>query len=295
LYVNRSSSIHRTKSCYPQYIPTTQYFMHSDHPIKKFEILQFVYQNALAILLFFAFIKFFFPSIWEVQVTASAGVFIMTLLVVHMVMGFVEFFFHRYVLHMNVIPFCGHFYTQHNLHHGLTDITRDSLYVSNEYPIEEEHQHEASFFPWYTFPLFSLLFTPFFVIAHLLFPTLPIFIAGYSGLLLSIVLYEFIHNMWHMSLPTWQKLFTQKYLGSTWEKMYMFHLRHHANTQCNEGISGFFGIPIADLLFGTYVQANTIFPHKQIVDAREFTPPTPVFLIRWMDTLFIALHKRMHN
>ena len=93
LYVNRSSSIHRTKSCYPQYIPTTQYFMHSDHPIKKFEILQFVYQNALAILLFFAFIKFFFPSIWEVQVTASAGVFIMTLLVVHMVMGFVEFFY----------------------------------------------------------------------------------------------------------------------------------------------------------------------------------------------------------
>jgi hemolysin III len=81
-----------------------------------------------------------------VQLATFAGVFILSLLAVHMVMGFVEFFFHRYVLHMQVLSFCGHFYKQHNLHHGLTDVTRDSIYVSNEYPIEEDHQHEASFF-----------------------------------------------------------------------------------------------------------------------------------------------------
>ena len=266
--------------------------MSSYHSIQKFRILPFIYQNALFILFFFGFIKLFFPTVWEVQITAPIGVFIITLLATHMVMGFVEFFFHRYVLHINAIPFLGHFYVQHNNHHKLTDITRDPLFVSNEYPIIKDKQHEHSFFPWYTFPLFSIAFTPFFILTYLLFPTLPIFLAGYSALMLSLVLYELIHNIWHMSLTTWEKLFKQKYFGGMWKNIYTFHLRHHANTQCNEAVSGFFGIPIPDLLFNTYVRANTLYPHKKIVDAKEFTPPNPIFLIRWLDAIFLKLSKK---
>lgn len=266
--------------------------MLTEHTVEKFEIFNFIFSNTLAILIFFASIKLLFPHVWGTQLDTSFPVFFTTFFLVHLAMAFVEFFFHRYVLHMNAVPFLSHFYVQHNLHHGLTAVTQESLYVSNEYPIEEEHQHEASFFPWYTFPLFSLLFTPFFIIVYLLSPVTPIFIAGYSALLLSIVLYEFIHNTWHMELATWKKLMQRKRTGALWHRIYTFHLRHHADVRCNESVSGFLGIPVPDLLFGTYIKANTLYPHKQIVDPSEFVTPKPIFFIHWLDILCLYFTKK---
>lgn len=37
--------------------------MTSDHPIKKFELIRFISHNALAILLFFTFLKVFLPAV----------------------------------------------------------------------------------------------------------------------------------------------------------------------------------------------------------------------------------------
>ena len=42
------------------------------------------------------------------------------------------------------------------------------------------------------------------------------------------------------------------------------HLRHHADIRCNEGISGVFGIPIYDFIFGTYVDPSTLYIHGRL-------------------------------
>jgi len=256
---------------------------------KKFSLLPFIYNNALTLLLIFGFIKVFFSDIWAGQISTSAGLFIATFILIHFIAAFIEFFFHRYVLHMTVIPFFGHFNQQHNIHHGHTDITNEGMIVSNEFPIIKKSQFEASFFPNWTLLAFSAFLTPFFILTHILFPTIPVFIAGYSALLFSMGLYELFHAAWHWPLSRWNILLNQKYFGIIWYTFYTFHLRHHANVRCNESVSGFFGIPIPDLLFGTYVKSNTLYPHKQMVDAQEFIAPKPIFFIRWLDTLLVKI------
>ena len=262
---------------------------------QKFSLIPFLYTNGLTLLVIFASIKILFPSVWGAQLSTSLSFFMLTFIVIHLAASFIEFFFHRYVLHMTVIPFFAHFHQQHNIHHDHTSITRDGLYTYNVFPIEKESQFEASFFPGWTLLAFSTLLTPFFILVHIFFPPIPVFLAGYTALFFSMALYELFHATWHWPLSTWQRLFKQKYLGQVWYTIYTFHLRHHANVQCNESVSGFFGIPLPDLLFNTYVRSGTLYPHKQIVDAREFKPPTPIFLIRWLDALFIKINKKIHT
>ena len=253
---------------------------------EKFSVLPFVYTNALTLLLIFATLKLLVPAVWQSQLSVSWQIFLVTFICIHFIAAFVEYFFHRYVLHMVVIPFFAHFYQQHNLHHDLTHITRQGMLVDNVFPITEEPQYEASFFPVWTLLAFSALLTPLFIIIYLLFPTIPIFFAGYTAILFSMVLYELFHAAWHWPLSTWRRLFEHKYFGSLWKTIYTFHLRHHADVRCNESVSGFFGIPVADLLFKTYIKSGTLYPHKQIVDAKEFEPPKPIFFIVWLDKIF---------
>jgi hemolysin III len=252
---------------------------------EKFAVLPFIYHNTLTLLIIFAGIKLLAPEVWQKQLEVSWQMFAVTFVCIHLAAAFVEFFFHRYVLHMVVIPFFAHFYQQHNLHHDLTHINREGMFVSNEFPITQEPQYEASFFPWWTLLAFSAMLTPFFIVIYILFPTIPIFIAGYTALLFSMVLYELFHAAWHWPLETWKRLFATQYFGGFWRTVYTFHLRHHADVRCNESVSGFFGIPLPDLLFNTYIKAGTLYPHKQMVDAKEFEPPKPVFFIRWLDKL----------
>ena len=47
-------------------------------------------------------------AVWTREITAGAGCFIGAFLVVKMFNCFMEFFFHRYVLHKPVIPFLEH-------------------------------------------------------------------------------------------------------------------------------------------------------------------------------------------
>ena len=258
---------------------------------EKFSFIPFVYINGLTLLVIFGCMKLFFPNVWETQLSTSLLLFILSFLVIHLLASFMEFFFHRYVLHMTVLPFFKHFHTQHNIHHNHTSITREGLYTYNVFPIVKESQYEASFFPSWTLLAFSALVTPFFILVYVFFPTVPIFFAGYTALFFSMVLYELFHVAWHWPLSRWERLFKQKYLGPIWYAVYTFHLRHHANVRCNESVSGFFGVPVPDLLFNTYVKANTLYPHKQVINPQEFTPPEPVFLIRWIDIFFVSISK----
>src|SRR6478736_4164008 len=76
-------------------------------------------------------------SVWLTQVSTTAGKFIAAFLVMHLFACFVEYFFHRYVLHKPVVPFLARFYRQHTLHHNLTRIGRRRTPSGRELPVVE--------------------------------------------------------------------------------------------------------------------------------------------------------------
>ncbi|MDB6116167.1 MAG: channel protein hemolysin family [Lacunisphaera sp.] len=229
-------------------------------------------------------------SVWLVQVGAAAWKFAAAFCIIKLFNCFMEFFFHRYVLHKPVVPFLSHFYKQHTLHHNLTRIGRrrtpggkEVPYVENIYPILEPHQTEASFFPWFTLAIFGLILSPFFALLQWLVPSFPWFLSGYAALATSMVFYEVFHAIEHWSFEKWAVLIEHKHWGWFWRKVYSFHLRHHAVIDCNEAISGFFTIPVADFAFSTWIFPKSLYTHGGEWEASEFTSPRPCRFIRWCD------------
>mgnify|MGYP001544919558 FL=1 len=100
------------------------------------------------------------------------------------------------------------------------------------------------------------------------------------------MLYEIFHAIEHWSFEKWAPLIEHKTFGGFWRKVYSFHLRHHAVIDCNEAISGFFTLPVADWVFGTCVIPGVLYKHGQTVaEEKEFLSPHPVAPIRWLDRL----------
>lgn len=232
-------------------------------------------------------------SVWITQVGGPAWKLIATFFAVSLFNCFMEYFFHRYVLHKPVLPILSYFYRQHTHHHSLTRITRrrtpggmEVNFVENFYPIVEKEQKEASFFPWYTFLIFAACLTPFFALLQWLMPALPWFLGGYGALASSLLIYELFHAIEHWSFEKWSPLIDHPRWGGLWRKVYSFHLRHHAVIDCNEAISGFFILPVADWVFGTCVIPGVLYKHGQsVAEEKEFLSPRPVGLIRWLDRL----------
>ena len=73
--------------------------------------------------------------------------------------------------------------------------------------------------------------------------------------------------------------------------MYSFHLRHHAVIDCNEGISGFFTLPVFDWVFGTFILPKTLFADGTEWQVGEFKSPRPYAFIRWCDARADAIVK----
>lgn len=229
-------------------------------------------------------------EVWAVQWTAPWWSYLVVFLVVKLFNAFMEYFFHRYVLHKPVVPFLGRLYRQHTLHHSLTRISRrrtgsgrELPYVENIYPITEPEQHEASFFPWFTLPGFALFVTPFLVILNVFFPTLPWFLGGYAAVTASLILYEVFHAIEHWPFEKWEPLVENRHTGWFWRHVYSFHLRHHAVIDCNEGISGFFTFPVADLVFRTWINPKTLYVDGGGWEPEDFHSPQPIAPIRWVD------------
>jgi hemolysin III len=274
---------------------------HSDPP---FSVTLFLATVAASLTGMFLLLAWLFPAVWRAQWESSVTAFVAVFFLVHALAGLMEYFFHRYVLHAPLFGVFSFFYKQHTLHHALTRIvhrpsavTGESLpvlvEVENRYPIVEEHQHESSFFPWYTLIGFSVLFLPVLVLGHLLLPSAPWFLAGWSALTFSLLLYELVHAIEHWPEQRWHALIARPRTGGFWRKAYAFHLRHHADIRCNEGISGVFGVPIYDLIFGTYVDPNTLFRHGGTACPTEFHSPVPrSAFIRWLDRLSDEAVKR---
>lgn len=272
---------------------------HAGEHEEKFSPWLFIATILVSLVGLFTVLALAFPGVWKAQLAASVWSLLLCFTTVHVVAGVFEFFFHRYILHAPLIPFLSYFYKQHTLHHALTHIGYHRSKINNEevpglienehiarntFPIEEEKQHEASYFPWYSLLIFSLVITPLLAVAQWLFPAAPVFLGGYLAVAFSLSLYELIHAVEHWPQDTWDRLIAHPRYGRIWRKAYAFHLRHHADIRCNEGISGIFGVPLVDFALGTYVDPETLYTHGEKVHADEFISPQPRFaFIRWLD------------
>lgn len=230
------------------------------------------------------------PNVWEGQIMAPLWAGVVAFLTISFVNCLFEYFFHRYVLHQSSIPLVRRLYRQHTLHHALTRIgrkpSRDGrgiLFIENKFPIVEPEQGEASFFPWYTLAVFTAVQTPLFIFLQWLFPTIPWFFGGFAALACSLTLYEVLHAINHWPFEKWEPLILHKRWGWLWRPAYAFHLRHHAVIDCNESISGFFGLPLADWLFGTCIMPKTVYADGEDWQQEKFSSPRPRWLIRQLD------------
>ena len=259
---------------------------------KEFSYMFFIFINGLISVFILIMLWITLPeSIWVIQLQESIWKLLKVFLSMMLFNCLMEYFFHRYILHKSVILFLYKFYRKHTKHHGLTRIgkrrTRSGkeilFIIENKYPIIEERQWESSFFPWYTLLLFSVIITPLLTLLQWIIPSYPWFIGGNIALLASLTLYEFVHAIEHWDKERWDKVIELPRWGAFWRKVYSFHLRHHAVIDCNESISGFFTIPLADILFGTFVLPKSLYIDGGEWAESEFKSPTPIFFIKWFD------------
>ncbi|HVU35325.1 MAG TPA: hemolysin III family protein [Opitutaceae bacterium] len=235
-------------------------------------------------------LRFGAPRAWDAQFLAPLHHGVMAFLLVSLLNAFIEYFFHRYVLHLPAIPLLRRLYRQHTLHHALTRIARRPgrdgrrvLCIENKFPIVELEQSEASFFPWYSLVVFALLLSPLLALLQWLAPSFPWFFGGFGALAVSLTLYEVLHAINHWPFETWEPLIAHPRWGRFWRPAYAFHLRHHAVIDCNESISGFFGLPVADWVFGTCVIPRTIYADGEEWTPEKFRSPRPRAIIRALD------------
>jgi hemolysin III len=237
-----------------------------------------------------AALRLFAPGAWTQQFLAPAWKGVVVFLVVTLVNCFMEYFFHRYVLHTPAIPFLRRLYRQHTLHHALTHIARKRgrdgrgiLFIENKFPIVEPEQNEAAFFPWYSLAVFAVVLSPLLALLQWLLPSFPWFLGGFAALAVSLTLYEILHAINHWPFEKWEPLIVHPLWGRFWRPAYGFHLRHHAVIDCNESISGFFGLPLADWAFGTCVVPQTIYADGEEWAQDKFRSPQPRGFIQRLD------------
>jgi hemolysin III len=258
---------------------------------EQFSLPLFLFTVAVSLAGLTAIVWLLAPAaVWHVQIATTVPRFAAVFLAISMFNCFVEYGFHRYVLHKPVASFLSRFYRQHTLHHSLTRIGRrrtstgrEVPYVENIYPVTEPEQGEASFFPWYTLAVFGAALSPLLIVLHWIAPGLPWFLGGFIATAFSLTLYEVFHAIEHWSFERWAPLIEHKHMGWFWRKVYSFHLRHHAVIDCNEAISGFFTLPVADWVFGTFLLPKSLYVDGSEWTETEFVSPKPCALIRWVD------------
>ena len=255
----------------------------------RFSILRFTLLALLQLVLLFAGYHALFPKLWAGQLAGGVALFVSAFLAMHLFLCFFEWFFHRYVLHGVTSRWLKRLAHEHRHHHSLTSIRLRPVekgsdrFILNEYPITHEAQYPSSAFPAYALVAFWALFTPFLVGLQAFMPRLPVVLAGYAAIAWSMMLYEILHAIDHWPYEWWQRATEHPRFGALWRKLYGFHLMHHANIGCNEGIGGFFGFPIADWCFGTYHQPKQLLLEGRKATAKDFAVSPPRRFVRWLD------------
>ena len=241
-----------------------------------------------------AFIRHVFRPTWDQHLQSGAAAMVTTLVTCSLVLCFGEYVFHRYLLHLETVRFLRGLYTSHLKHHKLTSIRFDQTgRVKSAYAIIDHASDDQSTFPpWALVPFFAF-FTPFFAPMAFSFPRIPILISGYAAIAIAHFLYETIHAVHHQPYEAcWRARLDRRWSGRFWRWLYGFHQAHHANHRCNLNVAGFFGIPLADLLFGTYKQ-----PSPLLIDgacataaAARALSSQPHWPISWLDR--VAFRRR---
>jgi len=255
----------------------------------RFSIARFSMLVALQLVLLFVTLRFAFPDLWARSLAAGPWAFFAVFLGMHLFIAFFEWFFHRYVLHAVTTGWLQRFAHAHRHHHGLTPVRLKPVahgsdrVILNEYPITREEQYPDSDFPVYALLAFWALFSPLLIALQLLLPAMPVLLGGYAAIAWSMSLYEILHAIDHWPYEWWQKATDHPRLGGLSRRIYGFHLMHHANIGCNEAISGFFGMPVADWCFGTYHQAKELLLEGRIATARDFAVRSPLPFVRGLD------------
>ena len=241
---------------------------------------------------------YFFNPTWNAQLAAGPPAILATWLLCSLALCFGEYFFHRYILHIETVRFLRSLYNSHLRHHKLTSITFDERTgrVRSAYPIADiAHDDQSTFPPWALIPFFAF-FTPFMAPAAFSFPDVPILLGGYGAIAVAHFFYETIHVVHHQPFePYWRRRLDQPVLGRVWRRLYGFHLGHHAYYKCNLNVAGFFGIPLADIVFGTYKQ-----PEPLLVDGAEAGRDaarrliaSPRWPISWLDRVVFKRRRWM--
>lgn len=262
---------------------------HTDHRHRRFSITRFSALVAAQLVLLYAGYHALFPRQWARQLAGGAFVFLAVFLAVHLALCFFEWFFHRYVLHAVTTRWLKRFANEHRHHHSLTSIRLRPVaegsdrVILSEYPITEETQYPSSAFPFYALVGFWAFFTPVLLGLQLLTPGLPILLAGYAAVTWSMVLYEVLHAIDHWPYEWWRRATEHPRFGGFWRALYGFHLMHHANIGCNEGIGGFFGLPVADWCFGTLHQPRQLLLDGRRATAKDFAVRSPRRSVQWLD------------
>lgn len=243
-------------------------------------------------------IRILFRPTWDQHVAAGPVAILVTFLVCSLALCFGEYFFHRYILHIETVRFLRSLCSSHLTHHKLTFIRFDARdgTVRSAYAIRDEaHDDQSTFPPWALLPFFAF-FTPFFAPMAFSFPGVPILISGYTAIAIAHFLYETIHAVHHEPYETfWKPRIEHGRFGSAWSWLHGFHQAHHANYKCNLNVAGFFGIPVADLLFGTYKQPDPLLLDGAIATtaaARQLLPQ-PRWPISWLDRVVFKRRRWM--
>ena len=123
-------------------------------------------------------------------------------------------------------------------------------------------------------------------------PHAPILLGSFGAMTFSYCLYELLHALEHVRYPAFWKQFVESpRFGGLGKKVYGFHMFHHANVYCNMAISGVFGLPLFDWLFGTYKQPRELLLDGTLASEEDLSAPEPCWLIRWLDARLIAKPK----
>ncbi len=231
------------------------------------------------------------PYIWTVQIKSVWWKYLLIFFVSQFRNCHAEWFFHRYVLHAPLVPFLRLLFVKHHwIHHiSHTNVIPLPKGWKNEYPIINEAQYEASYFPWWTYFGFFGFASGIIAFAQFILPTFPIVLVEIFSIAWSLVVYEILHMIWHFPEEWWKSAINR--FGKVAEVVYSFHLYHHAHIKgspfkANEAISGFVcGLPLADLMFGTWKRCKVLWNGEK-VDVPDLEVPVPHFwFIRKLDEL----------
>ena len=265
---------------------------------KEFSIRLYLAQVFVQFAALLIAIRVLLPALWEQQLRAGPGMILATVVVLHLLTAFVEWGFHRYILHSAALSLFNAYTRGHRHHHKLTPVhirpapDGTGRVIYNDYPITREAQWEDSAFPPYALVVIWASFTPILVLAQVLLPDAPVILGGYTAVTLSTAGYEVLHAIEHLPYEWWKRATEHPRFGRFWRPIYGFHLFHHANVKANEAIFGWFGIPVADWVFGTLFVPKNLLLHGRMAIGNELKVQPPRWLVRKLDTWFNRLELR---